>query len=84
MTMPYKPKRCECCDLPVESCGLAAERRQIAEVNLERARLLSLPGAIAARFPSKCGSCGQRYDAGTPIIAHRNRGWRSLECCEVA
>lgn len=77
-------KRCDCCDLPVESCGRDAERQQLADLKAERARLLAMPGVIAAKFPSKCGSCGQRFDAGTPIIAHRGQGWRSLECCEVA
>lgn len=77
-------KRCTCCDLPVETCGLEAERRQRAAEQVERARLLATPGAFPARYDGPC-VCGEWFKVGDPIIRGRLAGqWRSLLCCEVA
>lgn len=73
--------RCDCCDLPVESCGRAAEQRQRANQRAERARLLALPGALPAAYPGKCADCGERFDASDPI-SRSDDGWRCLVCCE--
>lgn len=78
--------RCDCCDLPVESCGRAVERAQLAQLVAERRRLLALPGVIAAQYPGACSGCGERFVVGDPIARHEGRwnAWRSLLCCEVA
>lgn len=60
-------ERCDCCELPVESCGKAAEARARKEARIARTRLLSRPGARAAMFRGSCGVCGEWYDAGAPI-----------------
>jgi hypothetical protein len=72
--------RCDCCDLPVESCGRAAAQQQEAERRAVRQRLLQRPGVVAARHASACATCGGRYGLGTPIV-HTEDGWTSVECC---
>lgn len=77
--------RCECCDLPIYSCGKADARRLAAEAEADRWRLLSMPGVIPAAFASRCVTCGDRYPKGTPIrhlagdpVTFAGRGW---SCC---
>jgi hypothetical protein len=71
--------RCECCDLPVSSCGKAAEQRQRAEHQAERARISALPGVFMALYAGTCGGCGERYDPRT-LIRSTSGGCRA-ECC---
>lgn len=76
-------RRCDCCDLPVSSCGKEAERRIAQAAAVERARLLQLPGVIPARYPGPCFTSGDWFQAGAPIRpvdGHRGH-WRCLECC---
>lgn len=77
--------RCTCCDLPLASCGLEAERRQRAAELLELARLLKMPGAFPARYSGPCSSCGEWFKEGAPIVPSRNvvGTWRCLLCCET-
>ena len=73
-------QRCDCCDLPIESCGKAIENRRRAEAFLDRTRLLAKPGWFAAGYAGTCSDCGEHFDEGQPI--HRARdGW---SCCEAA
>lgn len=60
--------RCECCDLPVTSCGKAAEGRQRAEARAERERLARL-GAFVAVWPGHCVRCGEPFQAGDLILS---------------
>ena len=71
--------RCECCDLPLYSCGKAVEVQQRQAEQQERAVLLSSPGWVAARWPGQCGVCAEWFKAGTPIQAD-DCGWRA-QCC---
>ncbi len=59
--------RCDCCDLPVESCGRAAEQRHRREAAAERQRALSLPGYFPALYPGMCDDCGERFGPGDLI-----------------
>lgn len=70
--------RCDCCDLPVESCGKAIEKKRLKDAADEKTRLLTLPGFFEARYPGVCGHCGEHFDAGTPIRNYQY-GW---VCCE--
>lgn len=65
--------RCECCDLPVESCGKAAEQRQRAEQ-----RRVSADRLVAV-FAGLCADCGERIRPGD-TIERSGDGWRG-ECC---
>lgn len=71
--------RCDCCDLPVESCGRAAEQRQRAEQRSELERLRAR-GYFAATFHGVCEGCGEHYSAGTLIVRTHPYGYRA-ECC---
>lgn len=71
--------RCECCDLPVSSCGKAVEVAQRQQRIAERARLLAA-GWFVARYAGECGGCGDWFEAGT-LIRRDGEGWRS-ECCQ--
>lgn len=55
--------RCECCDLPVYSCGKAGERKQHAEARAEVQRLTAL-GFFPAEHPGRCGHCGEWFKPG--------------------
>ena len=73
--------RCDCCDLPVESCGKAAEKRERAAALAERERLLAA-GALTARYAGLCSRCSDRIREGDPIKPDPDRegGWLG-ECC---
>lgn len=73
-------QRCECCDLPIESCGKAAEDKQRREQQQERRRLLAHPAWFAALYPGVCERCGERFEPGTPIRMVAHSGWRA-QCC---
>lgn len=60
-------KRCDCCDLPVESCGKAAEQRARQEDANARSQALAQPGWFQAQWPGQCGVCGVWFKAGDPI-----------------
>jgi hypothetical protein len=76
--------RCECCDLPVSSCGKAAEDKQRAADNAERAELYTR-GFIPARYPGVCSRCGERFAQDDPIRGTYGTGsWIGGLCCGSA
>lgn len=75
--------RCECCDLPAESCGKDLERRQIAEQRTLRAHLLTQPRWSLSAYPGQCSDCGEHFRAATPITRNpTDDGWRAA-CCAL-
>lgn len=70
--------RCDCCDLPVYSCGRAAEQQQRQEQAAHRASLIEA-GWFPAQWPGSCGRCGHLFPADT-LIVRDDAGWRA-ECC---
>lgn len=73
-------ERCDCCDLPVSSCGKAVEQKVAAERRAEIARVLMEPGVVAARHSGTCVTCASRYPEGEPI-KHTEDGWSGALCC---
>jgi len=70
---------CDCCDLPVGSCGKAAERRQRKEL-AEFHKTLSARGWFPAEYPGVC-SCGEPFNAGALIVRDTGSGRWIAECC---
>lgn len=87
MAMSGETERCDCCDLPVATCGKAVEQRQRKEDQAERARALAHPRALKALYAGACCQCGERFKPGDPIIFQAVTGtvppWRGLLCCGV-
>lgn len=75
--------RCECCDLPVASCGKAAEQLARREAMLERQRLAQLPNAMPAQYAGTCGACGEWFKVGDIIGPPRPFGLNTWvgPCC---
>lgn len=73
-------QRCDCCDLPIESCGKAAEDRQRKEDANARSRAMGLPGWWRAKWPGTCAGCGSGFAAGDPITVAHNDGYLAY-CC---
>lgn len=69
---------CVCCDLPVASCGRAAEAAQTKERWVRRRQFLQA-GAFPAAHDGTCEGCDDRFRAGQ-LIRRMPRGWRA-ECC---
>lgn len=79
--------RCECCDLPVESCGKAAQARLEAAEREWLLRLVNTPPWFPAVYSGLCGECGERFAVGYPIRSSSKRGayGRAIyigACCE--
>lgn len=70
--------RCTCCDLPVDGCGLDAERRQAA-AERQRRTDLTVRGYWSAAYPGTCSTCGDPFQPGTLVA--RTRGGLQAECC---
>lgn len=72
---------CTCCDLPLSSCGKAAEDRQRA-ADRQRETALVGRGFIAAKFSGVCAGCGDHYGVGAMIrfAGPPTSGWVT-ECC---
>ena len=70
--------RCECCDLPVESCGKAAEQlqRRIRQQEIEN---LQRRGWFPSAYGGSCFSCSSHFTKGTMIKAVL--GGYKAECC---
>lgn len=66
--------RCDCCDLPLESCGKQAEARALAAERALNLRLLALRAWFPATYGGACGQCGERFEPGTPITSFMLRG----------
>jgi hypothetical protein len=71
---------CECCELPLVSCGKAAEAKQRAQAKAVRATLLCRPGWFPSSFPGPCARCSEWFEVGTPIRKDVVKGWLA-ECC---
>ena len=75
--------RCECCDLPLYSCGLMAEIKERQEVKREAEWQVDQAGRKAgefeAKYPGRC-ECGQWFPAGV-LLVMGDRTWQSKECC---
>ena len=63
-------RRCVCCDLPVEWCGRAAERRQQAEEQAEFTAVRARPGVIEASWTTRCVLCVGLIRPGQLIRPH--------------
>lgn len=73
--------RCDCCDLPVASCGKAAEQRQRAEAKADRPR----HGAeVVARFSGRCPYGNERITPGDRLVYDEEYGWCCAPCAEEA
>ena len=72
-------QRCECCELPIYSCGKSKQDQQRRDEQRERAALLARPSWFAAHYRGQCSACGEWFERGTPITAGAG-GWRA-ECC---
>lgn len=75
--------RCDCCDLPVYSCGKAKETRLRQEWKADRSRL-EARGWLSAIYPGVCEQCRERFEPGTLIRMVAHSGWRAECCAEVA
>ena len=81
MSAPGTQPRCECCDLPLSSCGLTAERRLRQEAAELRRRVLADPRYFPASLPGRCVACGEEIAPGDPIRWSEPDGW--VCACEV-
>ena len=73
--------RCECCDLPVRSCGKAKETELRRQDRQYRA-WLTARGWFPAQWPGCCERCGTEFKAGTLIRRDPGEdGYRSADCC---
>lgn len=72
--------RCDCCDLPVESCGKAAAQREAEVERVIREVVLLEPGTIEAKFTGPCKGCGTWVKVGDPIRLHEG-DWMGRLCC---
>lgn len=69
--------RCTCCDLPVSSCGKAAEQRQRATARAER----TPHGATTtARYEGRCRYGNERVAVGDPLVYDEEYGWVCRDC----
>lgn len=74
--------RCDCCDLPVESCGRAVEARQRQELANARSQALALYGWFRAQYAGRCSQCGEPFKEGDPICAI-DGGYKSYCCLDT-
>lgn len=73
--------RCECCDLPVLSCGKARETELRRQDRRRRAWLTSR-GWFPSQWPGSCERCGEAFTQGTLIRRDPSEdGYRSADCC---
>lgn len=69
--------RCDCCDLPADSCGKQLENQQRRDAAEERAHRLA-NGWHEAQYPGRCLRCAEHFPAGTAITSYA-QAWA---CCE--
>jgi hypothetical protein len=79
VSTPVREKRCECCDLPISSCGKAAEARQRADARAQRRYLIRL-GWFESLYPGVCDRCDVPFRPGTLIKANGLKTYLA-ECC---
>lgn len=73
--------RCELTDLLVSACAHCTGRDGGEGAEREaRARALTMPGVVAAKFEGQCADCGTWYAAGEPIRHADGYGWIAA-CC---
>ena len=75
-------QRCQCCDLPVYSCGKAKETELRREWRQDRERL-EAQGWRSSLYPGACEHCHEWFATGTLIRMVAGSGWRA-ECCAGA
>lgn len=66
---------CDCCELPIKSCGRALEQRRLTEVRQRNRRVLAAPGVIEANFGGRCPDCSQTFHEGDPIARNADGLW---------
>lgn len=71
--------RCECCDLPVSSCGKAAEHRQRVALARWRSQLRER-GWFESAWPGVC-PCGEPFKEKALISRDQASGRWIAECC---
>ena len=82
---PVADGRCDCCDLPLFSCGKALEARQRKELLSRRARLLARAEYFPAAYGGRCGRCSEPIAPGDPIKSDLSFGSRVYVgglCCD--
>lgn len=74
--------RCDCCWLPISSCGKAAEQRETLRTRQLHAYLRRCRDWLDSCFDGVCAECGEPFKAGTPITRslRMGQGWRAA-CC---
>jgi hypothetical protein len=72
--------RCDCCDLPAESCGRAIEQARRDELKALRQRALQQPGVVPARYPGTCPACRTPINPLDPVRRTED-GWTGVLCC---
>lgn len=71
--------RCECCDLPVYSCGKSAEDGQ-RKLDAATRRWLINHGWFTAQWPGVCGRCCKPFYSQT-LIHPDGLATYIAECC---
>jgi hypothetical protein len=72
--------RCDCCDLPVESCGKSLEQQQRAAARAERP---PHGATTAARFPGRCPYGNEPIKVGDPLEYDEEYGWVCPDCVQA-
>lgn len=73
--------RCDKSDLPPSMCSHCRGGQQDRYAAARRERLLDQPGVVAAKFPGRCGACGEPTRLGEGIMRNPDgHGWLG-ECC---
>lgn len=72
--------RCTCCDLPVQSCGHAADQAAARQRKALRQQALAEPGVVPAQHPGRCPGCDTKFLPGEPIRKGPD-GWHGVLCC---
>lgn len=73
--------RCDCCDVPLYSCGRALAARQAADLRAQIERALQEPGVVPAAYLIRsCPGCRSVVPVGHPIRKTRD-GYVGVLCC---
>lgn len=72
-------QRCDCCDLPVYSCGKAQEEIERREEAALREQLREHPRWFPSIYPGTCSGCDGYFEVGTYI--KRSGDKYVAQCC---
>jgi hypothetical protein len=75
----FQEPRCTCCELPVSSCGKAAESRQRQQDQAHQ-RYLIKNGWFRSQYPGACDRCQEPFRPGTLIHANGLKSYLAI-CC---